>query len=75
VDILLRVRGECVGSGGNTAETVKLVLCYWQELQIFSLRLEEVALHIPLPREVYLILWESIIQFTCSTFVEGWVRR
>jgi hypothetical protein len=28
VDILLRVRGECVGSGGNTAETVKLVLCY-----------------------------------------------
>jgi len=42
-----------------------------QELQIFSMRLEEVAMRIPIPREVYLILWESIIRLTCSTFVEG----
>jgi hypothetical protein len=50
---------------------VKLVVCYSQELQIFSMRLEEVMLRIPIPREVYLILWESIIQLTCKTFVEG----
>lgn len=42
-----------------------------QELQIFSMRLEEVAIRIPIPREVYLILWESIIRLTCGTFVEG----
>ncbi|PNF39556.1 Syndetin [Cryptotermes secundus] len=42
-----------------------------RELQIFSMRLEEVVLRIPIPQEVYLILWESIIQLTCKTFVEG----
>jgi hypothetical protein len=67
----MSVSGECVGSGGSTAQTVQLLLYHSQELQIFSLRLEDVSLRIPLPREVYLILWESVIQLTCSTFVEG----
>jgi hypothetical protein len=67
---VLQDSGEYVGRGGSTTETVKLVCCS-QELQIFSMRLEKVVLRIPIPREVYLILWESIIQLTCKTFVEG----
>jgi len=55
---------------GKNSETCDVL----QELQIFSMRLEEVAMRIPIPREVYLILWESIIRLTCSTFVEGWAR-
>jgi hypothetical protein len=67
---VLQNSGEYVGQGGSTAATVKLVCCS-QDLQIFSMRLEEVMLRIPIPREVYLILWESIIQLSCKTFVEG----
>lgn len=68
---VLQDSGEYFGQGGSTAETIKLVVRFSQELQIFSMRLEEVVLRIPIPREVYLILWESIIQLTCKTFVEG----
>jgi hypothetical protein len=35
------------------------------------MRLEEVAMRIPIPQEVYVVLWESIIRLTCRTFVEG----
>jgi hypothetical protein len=46
-------------------------MCHLQELQIFSMRLEEVAMRVPIPREVYVTLWENIIHLTCNTFVEG----
>jgi hypothetical protein len=46
-------------------------MCHSQELQIFSMRLEEVAMRIPIPREVCIILWQSIFHLTCNTFVEG----
>lgn len=55
------------------AGTVKMGMCCLQELQIFSMRLEEVSLRIPIPREVYVILWQNIFHLTCNTFVEGWV--
>ncbi|XP_069681255.1 syndetin isoform X2 [Periplaneta americana] len=42
-----------------------------RELQVFSMRLEEVAMRIPIPREVYITLWENIVHLTSNTFVEG----
>ncbi|GFG36817.1 hypothetical protein Cfor_08649 [Coptotermes formosanus] len=42
-----------------------------RELQIFTMRLEEIATRIPIPHEVHLILWENVIRRACSTFVEG----
>ncbi|KAJ9592435.1 hypothetical protein L9F63_015851 [Diploptera punctata] len=42
-----------------------------RELQIFSMRLEDVAMRVPIPREVYITLWENIIHLTNNTFVEG----
>ncbi|KAK7862939.1 hypothetical protein R5R35_004896 [Gryllus longicercus] len=42
-----------------------------RELQIFSMRLEGIVAHVPIPREVYNILWEHIIHEICNTFVEG----
>lgn len=46
-------------------------MCHSQELMIFSKRLEEVSVRVPLPREVHVLLWQSICHLTCNTFVEG----
>lgn len=53
-----------LGKNGETCDAL-------QELQIFTMRLEEIATRIPIPHEVHLILWENVIRRACSTFVEG----
>ncbi|XP_066997108.2 syndetin [Anabrus simplex] len=42
-----------------------------RELQIFAMRLDGVVSRIPIPREVYNILWEHVIQEICNAFIEG----
>ncbi|XP_077862394.1 syndetin-like [Saccoglossus kowalevskii] len=42
-----------------------------QELQLFDLRIQEVARKVPLPQPVYYILWEHVIRLSNWTFVEG----
>ncbi|XP_072029065.1 syndetin-like isoform X2 [Amphiura filiformis] len=43
-----------------------------QEFQIFSNRLTDVNRRVPVPTEVYTILWEHIIRLANRTFVEGY---
>ncbi|XP_070550140.1 syndetin-like [Ptychodera flava] len=42
-----------------------------EELQVFDLRVQDVARRVPLPQPVYYILWEHIIRLCNWTFVEG----
>jgi hypothetical protein len=42
-----------------------------QEVQIFTLRLEEVAVKVPVASEVSSSLWESIAHIITHTLVQG----
>lgn len=42
-----------------------------REIQIFAMRMEDVALRIPVPKEVYKCLWENIAHIVTHTLVEG----
>nr|CAD7572468.1 unnamed protein product [Timema californicum] len=41
------------------------------DLQIFSMRLEEVSCRVPLSPDILNILWENVAYLCCNTFVEG----
>ncbi|PSN30261.1 Syndetin [Blattella germanica] len=73
VDILVRVSMMPLNSFLRKNSAKNKLKCHYllQELQIFSMRLEEVAMRVPIPREVYTVLWENIIHLTSNTFVEG----
>nr|CAD7441142.1 unnamed protein product [Timema bartmani] len=42
-----------------------------RDLQIFSMRLEEVSCRVPLSPDILNILWENVAYLCCNTFVEG----
>lgn len=42
-----------------------------REMQVFSMRLGEVSKRVPIPQEVYNILWSHCIRIATRTFVEG----
>lgn len=43
----------------------------FQEMQIFSMRLEEASSHLFISKDVHNTLWEALVVVCCSTFVEG----
>ncbi|EEC05108.1 coiled-coil domain-containing protein, putative, partial [Ixodes scapularis] len=44
-----------------------------RELQVFLMRLSEVAKLIPIPKEATAVLWEHCVRISNRTFIEGWV--
>ena len=61
----------CKNSSRTKGCVVTLSVCFPQDLQVFSMRLEEVGRRLPVPRPVYDTLWDQCIRVANRAFVEG----
>ncbi|KAK3932845.1 Syndetin [Frankliniella fusca] len=68
LNMMGRVNWEIKEVSSQHSQYVDFIL---REMQIFSMRLEEVASHLFISKDVYDTLWEALVIVCCNTFVEG----